>query len=51
MENRLPSGGIPECADGTGYKGYRYQGRDYTGEPDMHAGTVRGVCEGGGVFH
>lgn len=24
------------------------KGRDYTGEPGMHAGTGRGVYEGGG---
>lgn len=49
--NGLSAGGISECADGTEYKGYRHQGRDYTGEPNMHTGTGRGICESGGEFH
>jgi len=39
-----------ECADGTSHKCFGNKGRDYTGEPDMHAGTGRGVYEGGGEF-
>ena len=29
-----------ECADGTSHKCFGNKGRDYTGEPDMHAGQA-----------